>query len=234
MSPILFWMLGISLSSTMMITVVALDLRLMQFALSFVIVGFIALAGVRDQRTLQEMGAFPSHVSATMIRHIGIIYGWAAAIIALIYMTLLDWQHWFAAFFVMCAGATLCLFLANIIMRDLTENTVDRRLANLVATIAKVQLAVICLVVGGLLALGASLVGGESSAAAAAVSVLLAAAIGIAALSAYMIFFPNGFDFTNDDADQIAVVTPEKPKKTPQAAAAGRPVRAFGRAKPAV
>jgi hypothetical protein len=228
MSPVLFWMLGISASSAMMVTTVALDLRMLHFALSFVIVGFIALAGIRDQRTLQEIGAFPSHVSATMVRHMGIIYGWAAVMIALLYTTLIQWAHWFAAFFVMCAGATLCLFLANIIMRDLTEETVDRRLAGLVKLIAKVQLGVICLVIGGLLALGAT-TAGTNGGAAAGICIMLAAAIGIAALSGYMIFFPQGFDFTQDDGVDVPDVKPAKIKKD----AVRKPARTFGRAKAA-
>jgi hypothetical protein len=230
MSPVLFWMLGISASSALMITTVALDLRMLQFTLSFVIVGFIALAGIRDQRTLQEIGAFPSHVSATMVRHMGIVYGWAAVMIALIYTTLIEWQHWYAAFFIMCAGATLCLFLANIIMRDLTEQTVDRRLASLVLTIAKMQLGGICLVIGGLMALGAS-TAGAASGGAAGIGIMLAAAIGIAALSAYMIYFPQGFDFTLDDDAGDQPLKPAEVAKNKANAAGRKPARAFGRSK---
>lgn len=232
MSPIIFWMFGLSASTAMLVGTVALDVRLLQFSLSFVIIGFIALAGLRDQRVLQSVGAYPSHVTATMVRHMGLMYGWAAVMIVLLYTTLLEWTLWFGAFFVMCVGATLCLFLANIIMRDLTEETTDRRMSALVKSIAKAQFGVTCLSIGGLLALGASATSSGAGGAWAGVNVMLAAAIGLGALSAYVIFFPRGFEFEDDQQ-----VPDEEPraatKKAEDMKGRAKPQRPFGRARPA-
>jgi hypothetical protein len=209
MSPIIFWMLGISFSAAATVTAAAFELRGLQFLLSFIMVGFIGLAGFRDQRALQMLGAFPSHQSATMVRHMGLMYGFAAAMIALVYGLLLEWPTWIWAFFVLSLGATLCLFLANILMRDLADAAVDSRIVVLVSTIAKAQFAATCVCFGGLIALGEwspSTLGGDQSW--VAVNVLLATALGLAALSAYVIVFPIGIE---PEADAVAAPTVAEP-----------------------
>jgi hypothetical protein len=168
----------------------------------------------------------------------GIIYGWAAVMIALFYMLLLEWTPWFAAFFVMCAGATLCMFMANIIMRDLTETADDKRMSDVVRSLAKMQFAVCCLCVGGLIALG-SIVGQGGEGAWAGINILLATTLGVAGLSAYMIFFPTGFDFGDDIGPKPVKTMPSTGDRRKQSLGAPNggdrrkpaAARGFGRAK---
>jgi hypothetical protein len=224
MSPIVFWMLGISFSSAMMIMIVAFDLRFLQFALSFVIVGFIALAGVRDHRALTILNAFPSHATATLIRHMGVIYGWAAVCIVLLYSLLMEWSHWVPAFLVMCSGATLCVFLANIMMRDLAEEAEDSNVIALVRSISKAQCAATCVAFGGLITLGKMSTSLGSNENWAAVNIMLCAALGIAALSGYVIVLRYL------EAAEPQTDTPPVAKAAPTKAQGKAPVRTFGRA----
>jgi hypothetical protein len=214
MSPIVLWMLAISFSSAMMILAVAFDVRLLQFGLGLVIAGFIVLAGVRDHGTLSKLNAFPSHVTATLVRHIGLIYGWAAVSIVLLYGLLLDWPQWYSAFFITTLGATLCLFLANIMMRDLTEMTVDGNIMTLVRSIAKMQFVTTCIALGGLIALGKfspSTFGNSESW--AAINIMICAAFGIAALSGYIVALPYLIEPEGEtsDADAAAATVDQTP-----------------------
>lgn len=191
MSSIVFWMLGVSGAAAAMVLTAALDLYGLQVVLSIVIAGFIVLSAIRDHRTLQALNGFAAHAYATLVRHMGLLYAWAAISIVLVYAFLLQWDYWFAAFLLMILGATLCLFLANILMRDLTGDGVDGHVVDLVRSIAKAQFAATCVAFGGLIAFGTlspSTFGGEAKW--VAVNVMLCAAFALAALSGYIVALP--------------------------------------------
>ena len=111
------------------------------------------------------------------------------------------------------------------------EETVDSNVIMLVRSIAKAQCAATCVAFGGLIALGKfspSTLGSADSW--AAVNIMLCAALGLAALSAYIIVLPMIAEPEADAPDTTtAPVVSVKPK--PQGQKAGhKPVRTFGRA----
>jgi hypothetical protein len=224
MSSIMFWMLGISFAAAAMVLTAAMELYGLQTLLSMVIAGFIVLAAIRDHRSLIALNGFAAHAYATLVRHMGMLYAWAAVSIALVYALLIQWDFWFIAFLLMGLGATLCLFLANILMRDLTGDGVDRNVTDLVRSIAKAQFAATCVAFGGLLTFGTlspSAFGGEAKW--VAVNIMLCAAFALAALSGYIVALPA---VEADEVDEVDAPAVRAAKPAPGA----KKPKTFGRA----
>ena len=184
MSQMVFWMLGIAFSAGAMVFTVALDAHLAEFALAAIIATFIAISAIRDFHAAE--GEAPSRRAAVLIRHMGMLWCWAAMSMTLIYTFLLDWNAWRGVFFVVVLGAGLCLFIANVLDRDAAEDAHDQRMVAIVDKIAKIQFATTCIAIGGLIAYGKLSVdafGGEAKW--AAVNILLCMGMALAGLSGF-------------------------------------------------
>jgi hypothetical protein len=206
MTQMVFWMLGVAFSAAAMVLTTALEAFTAQFALATVIVAFITVSGLRDFQASRAAAAHASHQSAIIARHMGILWAWAAVSVALIYsLVITTWTAWFAAFIILVLGAALCMFLANILARDASDDHHDPRIDSLVNWIAKVQFAATCLAIGGLLAFGkfsTSAFGGEAKW--AAINIMLCAAFGLTGLS--------GFAITQSAETPAAAAEVETPK----------------------
>jgi hypothetical protein len=186
MSQMVFWMLGIAFSAGAMVVTVALGAHLAEFALAAIIATFIAISAVRDYAGLD--GEHPSRRAASLVRHMGMLWCWAAMSISLIYGFLMQWSAWYGVFFVLVMGAGLCLFIANVLERDAAADALDSRIIGLVGLIAKVQFGATCVAVGGLVAFGKLSVdafGGDAKW--AAVNILLCMGLALAGLSGFAI-----------------------------------------------
>jgi hypothetical protein len=186
MSQMVFWMLGIAFSAGAMVFTVALDAHLAEFALAAIIATFIAISAIRDFHDTADKA--PSHRAAVLIRHMGMLWCWAAMSLTLIYAFLLDWSAWQGVFFVVVLGAGLCLFIANVLDRDAVEDAYDFRMLGIVDKISKVQFGATCIAIGGLIAYGKLSVdafGGDAKW--AAVNILLCMGMALAGLSGFTI-----------------------------------------------
>jgi hypothetical protein len=184
MSQMVFWMLCIAFSAGAMVFSVALDAHLFQFALAAIIATFITISAIRDFHVAESEA--PSHRAAILIRHMGMLWCWAAMSMTLIYTFLLDWNAWRGVFFVVVLGAGLCLFIANVLDRDAAEDAHDARMVGIVDKIAKIQFLATCIAIGGLIAYGKLSVdafGGQAKW--AAVNIMLCMGMALAGLSGF-------------------------------------------------
>jgi hypothetical protein len=221
MSQMVFWMLGIAFSAGAMVFTVALGAHLAQFALAAIIATFIAISAVRDYQATE--GQHPSRRAAVLIRHMGMLWSWAAMSIILIYGTLLQWNAWHGVFLVLVMGSGICLFIGNVLERDAAEDAHDSRMVALVGLIAKVQLVATCVAIGGLIAFGKLSVdafGGDAKW--AAVNILLCMGIALAGLSGFTVVQAGALDSAEDKEEVEApapVVRPVVRSVVPRSAA---------------
>jgi hypothetical protein len=214
MSQVMFWMLGVAFAAAAMVMTSAMDAHIAQFALAMVISAFIAISGLRDHHALWSEGANAPRLAAALARHMGLLWAWAAVSVVLIYSLIItSWSGWFACFLILVMGAALCLFLANILVRDADQADPDPRIINLVNWIARVQFAATCLAVGGLLAFGkfsANAFGGEAKW--AAVNIMLCAAMALAGLSGYAVA-QQGAEIAADTHVEPLRVATKRPRR---------------------
>ena len=204
MSQMVFWMLGIAFSAGAMVFTVALGAHLAEFALAAIIATFIAISAVRDYAALEV--EHPSRRAASLVRHMGMLWCWAAMSISLIYGFLMQWAAWYGVFFVLVMGAGLCLFIANVLERDAAEDALDSRIIGFVGLIAKIQFAATCVAVGGLIAFGKLSVdafGGDAKW--AADNILLCMGLALAGLSGFAIAVGNSAAPIEADEDPVPV-----------------------------
>ncbi len=220
MTQMVIWMLGIAFSAGAMVVTTSTEAYVGQFALATVIVAFITISGIRDHNAAAAEGQHPSLQSATIARHMGLLWAWAAVSVVLIYsLVITAWTAWFASFLILVMGAAVCMFLANILVRDAAQDEVDSRVVTMVHWIARLQFGATCLAIGGLIAIGkfsASAFGGEAKW--AAVNVMLCMAIGLAGLSGYAI--------AQDSSAAPLELEPETPKATVKRISRGSSVSA--------
>ncbi len=225
MSQMIFWMLGIAFSAGAMMITVALDAHLAEFALAAVISTFIAISAVRDFHAAEDEA--PSRRAAVLIRHMGMLWAWAAMSMTLIYAVLIDWKAWQGVFFVVVLGAGLCLFIANVLDRDAAEDAQDPRLLGIVDKIAKVQFGATCVALGGLIAYGklsADAFGGDAKW--AAVNILLCMGLALTGLSGFTMvqtFAP--VDAAEPSTPDVAVVAPMPSRAAPATRPVARPTK---------
>lgn len=188
MLEISIWTFGVAIAVSAMLITVAMEFYSLQFALGAVIATFISISALRDHREATSIdNPNLSHLSAIIVRHMGILWAWAAVSICAIYGMLMVWtETWVPLFILLVLGAGTCLFVANILERDAQAGKTDDKVINFVGQIAKIQFVLTCLLIGGLLAagkLGASTFSEENKW--PAVNILLCTAIGLAVVSGF-------------------------------------------------
>jgi hypothetical protein len=219
MSQMVFWMLGVAFSAGAMSFMVALEYHLATFALAAIVATFISVSAVRDFHGAAE--TVPAQRAAILIRHMGMLWCWAAMSLTLIYAFLLEWTAWRGVFIVLVLGSGLCLFIANVLVRDADEDAHDNRMLGIVDKIAKVQFGATCVAIGGLIAFGKlspDAFGGDTKW--AAVNILLCMGMALAGLSGFAMV-QTWDPASSDNAIEKAGSTPAV-RAAPQA----RPARA--------
>lgn len=189
MSQMVLWMLGIAFAAAAMLFTAALEAQLVAFALAAVIVTGIVLSAVRDYNASFELP--PLARSAILVRHMGMLWCWAAMSLSLVYGFLLRWSASHSAFLAVVLGAGLCLFVANISARDARAEVGDARISRLVGALFKAHFAIACVAVGGLLVFGKlqpDAFGGDTKW--AAVNILLCLGLGLAVLTGFALAQP--------------------------------------------
>jgi hypothetical protein len=188
MSQMIVWMIGIAMAGAAMVVSAAMQLYSVHFALAAIISSFIAVTAMRDHAAAASDGVGRAGLAAVISRYMGFLWAWSAVAVFLTYALVMAWTNWLGAFMVLVVGAGLCLFVARVLDAEAHAETPDAHLVGFVGLMARVQLTLTCIVVGGLLAagrFGPEAFGGYNKW--AAVNVLLCAAIGLAVLSGFAI-----------------------------------------------
>ena len=155
MLAIALWMFGVAIAVSVMVVTVAVEYYSIQFGLGAVIATFIAVAGMRDHGDAEAHKASKTVRSAILVRHMAILWAWAAVSICLIYSTIIVWtKAWIPLFSVLILASGICMFIANMLQADADAGVTDERILAFVDRAVWAQFVVICLMIGGVIAVG--------------------------------------------------------------------------------
>lgn len=189
MLAIALWMFGVAIAVSVMVITVAMEIYSVQFGLGAIITTFIAFSGMRDYGDAEARDANSASRAAILVRHMGILWSWAAVSICVIYSLIMVWtQTWIPLFVVLTLAAGTCMFIANLLQRDADAGIIDQRVIAFVDRMVWAQFVVICLLIGGLVAVGkfgpASFSGENKW---AAMNVMLCTGLGLGILSGFSV-----------------------------------------------
>lgn len=189
MLSIAIWMFGISMAVSVMVITVAMELYSVQFGLGAVIASFIAFAGMRDYGDAEAHKAGASLRSAILVRHMAILWAWAAVSICIIYSSIVIWaETWVPLLLVLTLASGTCMFIANLLQRDADAGVTDLRVLAFVDRAVWAQFVVICLLIGGVVAVGRFGPAGYSGENKwAAMNIMLCTGLGLAIVSGFSI-----------------------------------------------
>ncbi len=155
MLAIALWMFGVAIAVSVMVVTVAVEYYSIQFGLGAVIATFISVAGMRDHGDAEAHKASQTMRSAILVRHMSILWAWAAVSICLIYSTIIVWtKAWIPLFIVLILASGICMFIANMLQTDAEAGVTDERILAFVDRAVWAQFVVICLLIGGVVSVG--------------------------------------------------------------------------------
>lgn len=183
------WMFGVAIAVSAMVITVAMELYSLQFALGTVTATFIAVAAMRDYAEAETHAAVAARRSAVLVRHMGILWGWAAVSVCIVYSTIMVWtQSWIPLFMVLVIACGICMLIANLLDRDAAAGVTDARVIAFIDRVVWAQFVAIVLLVGTLIAVGKF---GAASFSAenkwAAMNIVLSTGFGLAIISGFSI-----------------------------------------------
>ncbi len=189
MPSMLLWGFAFAISLVVMLFTAGARLPLIHLSIAVLICLGIALVAILENNKLRGNGASKSEIAAGTARNMGFVYIWAATIIALTYMTVLQWHEWWHWFLGFALVGTACIFYSNAMTRDAAEGRADDTLLSIGAKLTWLQL------VGMLIAIVGMLVDGKLSRYVnpnmmdwAAQNTFFGGAVGLAILSAYALW----------------------------------------------
>ncbi len=189
MLAVALWMFGVAIAVSGMVITVAMELYSLQFALGAVTASFIAIAAMRDYAEAENHAAVASRRSAVLVRHMGVLWGWAAVSVCIIYSTIMVWtQSWIPLFMVLVLACGVCMLIANLLDRDAAAGVTDARVIGFIDRVVWAQFVAIVLLIGALIAVGkfgAASFSGENKW--AAMNVMLCTGLGLAIISGFSI-----------------------------------------------
>lgn len=189
MLAVALWMFGIAVAVSVMVITVAMELFSVQFGLGAVIATFIAIAGIRDYGDAEAHKANKTVRTAILVRHMAILWAWAAVSICIIYSTIIVWtQAWVPLFVVLILASGTCMFIANMLQTDADAGVTDERILAFVDRSVWAQFVAICLLIGGVIIVGRFGPAGYSGENKwAAMNIMLCTGLGLAIVSAFSI-----------------------------------------------
>jgi len=183
------WGLVFTISLAGMLLTAGARMPLIHLSLGVLVCLGVAFVAILENQKLRQDGASKTEIASSTARHMGFIYVWAAAIIAITYLTLLSWHEWWHWFAGLALVGVACVFYSNTLTRDVTEGRVDETMLALGNKLTWIQL------VGMLIAIIGMLVDGKLTRYQnpqmmdwAAQNTFFVGAIGLAVLSAYALW----------------------------------------------
>lgn len=183
------WGIAFAVCLGMMLVTAGAGQPLVHLGLGLIISLAIAFAAIIENQKLRSGAAPKPAVASATSRSMGFIYLWAAAVIALTYLTLLEWHEWLHWFMALALVGTLCVFYSNMLTRDANAGKEDPTMLSIGHKLTWVQL------VGMLIAIIGMLVDGKLTRYLkpqvqdwAAQNVFFSGAVGLVILSAYVLW----------------------------------------------
>lgn len=193
MPSMFVWGFAFAISLAVMLLTAGARMPQVHLVIAILICLGIAFVGILENQKMRREGASKAEIAATTARNMGFIYIWAATIIALTYLTVLSWHEWWQWFFGFTLVGTACVFYSNALTRDISEGRQDETLLSIGNKLTWLQL------VGMLIAIVAMPIDGKLTRYVnpklgdwAAQNTFFAGAIGLAILSAYVLWAARG------------------------------------------
>lgn len=189
MPSMIVWGIAFTISIVVMVLTAGARMPMLHLLIAALICLGIAFVGILENQKLRREGASKAEIAAATARNMGFIYVWGAAIIALTYMTILNWHEWWHWFLGFALVGTACIFYSNAITRDSEQGKVDDTLLSIGNKLTWLQL------VGMIIAIIGMLVDGKLTRYLnpklmdwAAQNTFFTGAVGLAVLSAYALW----------------------------------------------
>jgi hypothetical protein len=152
MVALVIWMLAFTISICLSVVGVALDMSYLQMGATALVTLAIAIVAVQTHRGLSANGASRSALAANTARHIGLVWGWAAAAILIIYSFLLVWREAWVFTIGLSLVSAMCLGLSQIFERDAAAGREDATMLSLGRALNALQIVGMILAMVGLIA----------------------------------------------------------------------------------
>ena len=156
MSGTIFWMLGIGASVAMLVVTAAQKLYYVHLVIAGSVAVMVALTAFVESRASMQDGKSNVGLQASAnLRHIGLIWTWAALTTFVTYgFEILQWREWWQFFIAALAFAGLSLFLSATLQKDAEARTEDDTMFKISRGYALALLVVMPIVMIGLLQQG--------------------------------------------------------------------------------
>lgn len=152
----IIWMANIALSAALLVVTAATATMVPAYAtvhllVSGLVTTTMALIALREAREMSAGGEPRSLILAHLTRHMGLLWAWAALILAITYGTgIMTWRDWVPVFVVFMLFSGLTLFLSRILRDDQTAGRDDQPMSRLAGVLAVATLFAVVLVAGSI------------------------------------------------------------------------------------
>lgn len=146
------WMLGIAVSTVLLVLTAAKKLYWAHMAITALVSIVVAVLAFQEMRAATARPGDTSHRSGTLIRHIALVFCWGAIALAVTYgagvLTWREWWHYMLAFLVL---AGVCLFVSMALLKDGDAGRDDATMLGVARILSLVLLVAMPIVMVGLL-----------------------------------------------------------------------------------
>lgn len=148
MTLMIISVLGIAGSIALLTLTAAAANPLAHLVVAAVMNTLIAVKCLSEQR---RTAGKPSMIASLGYRYMGVAWAWAALVLLVTYVFILQWREW-PHYFLACIVLTgVCFFVASALQKDAEGSGADETMAKVARTLALVILIAMLLVAGGLL-----------------------------------------------------------------------------------
>ena len=156
MSSMIIWVLGIGVSTALLLLIAAKLNFWAHMTIAALVAILVALSAfVESRATLHGGKADIGRQASSNLRHMGLVWTWAALATVVTYsFNILQWREWWHFFLAMLAFAGLSLFLSATLQKDADAKTEDDTMFKIARGYAIATLVAAPLVMLGLLQQG--------------------------------------------------------------------------------
>ena len=152
----ILWMANIAISAALLVVTAATATLVPAYAtVHFLVAGLVsttmALIALHEAREMSAGGEPHGLVLAHLTRHMGLLWAWAALVLAITYGTsIFQWSGWIPVFLVFTVLSGLTLFVSRILHDDHATGRHDDRMARLAGALAVATLFAVVVVLGSI------------------------------------------------------------------------------------
>jgi hypothetical protein len=151
MASIIIWIVGVGASIAALVIAAAFKLHYVHMAVAAAVAILIALAAIAATRSVELANGKRALLTSSNIRHLGLVWAWAALALFVTYAFVLQWREWWHFVLAFAALAAACLALSIALAKDAESDHADDTMLKLARIVAIVHLVAMVITVVGLI-----------------------------------------------------------------------------------